>query len=145
MKLQLPTGTELGNKVSYCVPLKIWCLTSIKRGLAWREIFFYPRNRQFIEFLRCTIRQNGSIFVSLFLLYHRGYKESNRNILSLVFVSESEWFKKVFGFLSTRYRILDFCICFKRNRIHDFNRIIRLIQISGFFNRKFTELFGWTE
>ena len=50
--------------------------------------------------------------------------------------------KKVFGFLSTEYRIFDFCIRFQRTRIHEFNRIIRLIWISRFFSRKLTKQAG---
>ena len=80
---------------------------------------------------------------------NRGYKEpnTNSNILSLVLSSynRSQIVQKGIRFLINRIRILDFCIRFKRNRIHDFNRIIRLIRISGLFNQILTELFSWAE
>ena len=75
-----------------------------------------------------------------------GYKEPNPNpnIFSLVFVSYNRIriVQKRIRVLINRIRILDIYICFKRNRIHDFNQIIHLIRISGFFNRMLTELFG---
>ena len=80
---------------------------------------------------------------------NRGYKEPNPNpnILSLVFVSYNRIriVQKGIRFLINRIPIFDFCIRFKRNRTHDFNQIIRLIRISGFFNRILAELFGWSE
>ena len=48
-----------------------------------------------------------------------------------VLITEAEQFKKVFGFLSTGYRILVFCVRFIRDRIRDFNRIIGMSRISG--------------
>ena len=70
---------------------------------------------------------------------NRAYKEPNLNpnILSLVYVSYNRIriVRKGIRFLINQIRILDFCVRFKRNRIDDFNQIIRLIRISEFLKR----------